>query len=495
MDYGSLAPRNPPPLYSTPRSNRETLGGEIADVLARSGSAGNSLSKTLLPVMPWQRDVLDIIGEIDPANGLFWYRTVMLICVRQSGKTTVTRGKLNHRALVQRNARMLYTAQDRNMGRKRLEATLYKPIRASVLGNELIRPRWAAGSEAVRWANGSELVTQALSETSGHGDTLDEAHIDEAFAHTDNRIEQAVKPAMSTVQGAQMVISSAAGNLNSSFLMQKMEYGRALAQQRTTTSRTCYIEYSADLSLDPDDPETLLGTHPGIGHSTTFEIVWDDKSSMDKVEWERSYLGWFPKPKDRPSVIPWAAWTNNYVEPSEYVWSGIPMWCVDVSPERDSASIALAANSTIDGRCFVELVAGRQTGNGGDGTAWLIPKLKQLRSKYGGERVVVDDSGAAKSLIEDLEDAGFEVVKTSLGEKGAACGAFFDDCVQGNIHYLDDAHLNKAMRDASWMWIYSGESRIFSRSRSMSDITPLYAVTLARWAYVKFRVYDPMASI
>lgn len=485
------SPRNPPPLYSTPRSGRATLGPEVADVLARSGAPGKKMSKELLPVMPWQRDTLDLVCELDPATGLFWYRTVILVCVRQSGKTTLTRGKLNHRAIAQDNSVLLYTAQDRNTGRKRLEKTIYNPLRASVLGGQLIKPRWAAGSEAVRWRNGSELGTEALSETSGHGDTLDEAHIDEAFAHKDNRIEQSVKPAMSTVQGAQMFISSAAGNLNSTFLWSKVESGRALALSGSTSSRTCYIEYSAPEGADPDDPETLLNTHPGIGHSTTLEILWDDHETMDSDEFNRAYYGWWPKISAQPTVIPWDSWEQNFVDPDLEAWDGEPMWCVDVSPERDRASIGLAGHSYTDARAFVELI------EQGDGTAWCVNKLKRLREKFGGYRVVLDGSGAAASLTEDLEEAGFEVIRMTAADKGAACGAFYDDAVQGKVKYLDDPKINKAMRGAAWMRIYGGESRIFSRSKSQTDITPFYAVVLARWAYVKFApdTYDVMDSI
>ncbi len=489
MDSGN-SPRNPGPLYSTPRSGRETWGPDVAKVLARSGSAGNTRSKALLPVMPWQRDILDVACEIDPKTGLFWYRTVILIVVRQAGKTTLTRGKLNHRALTQPNSRLLYTAQDRNKGRQRLEETIYNPIAASVLGPMLLKPRWAAGSEAVRWRNGSDLKTEALSPTSGHGDTLDEAHIDEAFAHRDFRIEQNVKPTMVTVKGAQMWITSAAGDLNSSFLRSKMDAGRALAATGSTDGRTCFFEYSAPEDADPFDPETILNTHPGIGHIIELETVLDDQVTMDAEEFNRAYLGWWPKASAAATVIPWDLWEANFVAPTEDAWDSVPMWCVDVSPDREYSSVSLAARS-LDKRCFVEVIQQEQ------GTAWCVDRVRALAEKFGGWRVALDMSGAAMSMASDFEDAGFEVVRISSHEKAEACGAFYDDAVQEKVRYLDDPVLNRAMRGAAWMRAFGGESRIFSRSKSMTDITPFYACVLARWAYLRFAEdnYDVMDSI
>lgn len=471
----SMVARNPEPLYGTPRNlSRETRGPKVAKVFARLGQEP----------MPWQSSVLDVACELDPATGLYWYRTVIIIVVRQAGKTTLTRGKLMHRGISQPGAQMLYTAQDRNHARKRLEKSIYNPAKMSDLGQFLGRPRWAAGSEAVRFTNGSELGIDAVSKTSGHGDTLDEAHIDEAFSHHDSRIEQNVRPTLITVQGAQMWITSAAGDFDSHYLNGKQDMGRALVQSGGD-SRTCYIEYAAPDGADPDDPETYLNTHPAIGHTIQLEDIQDERINMDAAEFERAYLGWRPKLKKAPSVIPEELWAANFVDPGGDVWDGVPLWAVDVSPTREWASIAWGAASYQDGRAFLEVLYHE------NGTAWIIDRLVKLRAKHGGNRVALDASGAADSLVADLEaydlDGGpFEVVRMDAHQRAAACGAFYDDAVQGKIHYFDDPVLNAAMRGAVWVRMFGGESRIFSRGKSETDITPLYAVTIARWAFVKF---------
>lgn len=474
---------NPAPLYCTPRSNRETIGPQIMKVLARSGPK-------LITPMPWQRDIADIIGEIDPVTGKFWYRTYILIVPRQAGKTTFVRGKLTHRALMSPNMEILYTAQDRNMARKRLQKTLYDPLSQSPLAQYLGKPRWAAGSEAVRFRNRSEINIIALSLTAGHGDTLDEAAIDEAFAHTDNRIEQNVNPTMITVEGAQKGILSAAGGLESSFLWGKVERNRALVEMGGD-SRTAYIEFAAPMDADPDDPRTYL-CHPAIGHTIHIEDIMEERRTMEPGEFERAYLGWWPKPESAEMVFPLEAWNGNFVDPAFDTWYGDPMWCLDVSPNRQWAAIGMAAKSYDPAaRCFVEII------DHAEGTSWTVARLVNLRSRFGGYRVAVDGSGAASALVRDLEAEGFEIIALTPHERMDACGGMFDDVVQGRVKYLNDPVLNGAMQAASKINAAGGEAWVFSRGKSMADITPLYAATLARYAYIKVSPddYDIMESI
>jgi phage terminase large subunit-like protein len=452
--------------------------------------------------MPWQRDALDILCEIDPETGGYWYRTFVLILPRQGGKTTLIRGKMAHRAITQPGSQILYTAQDRNKARQRLEETIYNPLSMSPLAATLGRPRWAAGSEAIRWRNRSICRIESLSLTAGHGDTLDEAYIDEAFAHKDHRIEQNVNPTMITVQGAQKLITSAAGGAESAFLMVKRDRGRALVAMGKD-SRTAYIEYSAPLEADPDDPATYMAAHPAITHTIQLQDVINERYEMDAEEFERAYLGWWPIGKGQESPIPLSLWKSNFIDPNLDTWTGTPIWSVDVSPDRQWASISLAARSwEIGKRCFVEVIDHEP------GTHWIIDRLEFLRAKFGGNIVMIDGAGAAGSLREDLESTefnkqtgkmgpGFQVIALTANERAAACGAFYDDSVQGKLSYLDDPELNKAMVNATKVKALGGESWIFSRGRSQVDISPLYSVAIARFGFVKYGGfnYDPMDSV
>jgi phage terminase large subunit-like protein len=439
--------------------------------------------------MPWQRDFLGVACELDPATGLYWYTKVILILPRQGGKTSTSRGKVTHRALTTKNARILYTAQDRNKALKRLEENFWLPIQDSPLKTFMGKPRWQAGSEALRWKNGAKLSIDAISKKTGHGDTLHEAHLDEAYAHRDNTIEGGIGPTMATVPGAQRWVTSAAGNLESLYLMAQRDMGRALVDSGVE-SRTLYWEFSAPEDADPDDPETALSAHPAIGHTISLDFVMNElQTDPDPAEVRRAYLGWWPSPKAPPAVIPAEAWRACYAPDPEDCWDGTPLWTVDVALERDWTSIGIAGKATDpEARCFVELVHREE------GTEWAVSKLTRLAEKHGGWKVALDAGGGAASLIPDLEDAGFEVVKMPAAQRAAACTGFYDDALAGALRTLENTDVTEARKSAAK--VGRGESWVFSRGKSMQDITALYALIVARWAWIETREadYDIMQS-
>jgi phage terminase large subunit-like protein len=438
------------------------------------------------PPLPWQRDALAVACEIDPVTGKYWYKTVIVIVLRRAGKTTISRGKVTHRALTTRDAYMVYTAQNRIKALGRLRKDFYTPLMRSPFASSLARPRWRGGEEALIWKTGSELAIDAVGRKAGHGDTLTEAHIDEAYVHGDSTLQDGVSPSLRTVRGSQLWILSAAGDTASTYLREKVELGRAIVQAGND-SRTCYIEYSADPSWDPDDPETVLNTHPAVGYHLDIQDIMADREGQSEESlrgWERAWIGWWPLAKAPEAVIPAEAWRACYApEEDEQFWDGTPLWSVDVAPERDWTSIGFAGKSLDpEARCFLELVQREE------GTEWAVPRLKRLAQEHGGWTVAVDAGGGAASLIPDLEDAGFEVVKMPAAQRSAASGGLYDDALAGRLRTLENTDVTEARKSAAKL--RTGESWVFSRGKSMQDITALYALIVARWAWIENREAD-----
>ncbi|WP_146070816.1 hypothetical protein [Arthrobacter sp. B1805] len=479
----SSNPRNPPPRFATPRNPaRQTLGGSVCKVMQAAGNTP----------MPWQRDALAVACEIDPATGGFWYDTVIAIVLRRAGKTTISRAKLTHRALTTVDGRMIYTAQNRLKALKRLRDDFYLPtLRSPQLKESLAKPRWRGGEEAVRYKTGAELAIDAVSDNSGHGDMNHEGHIDEAYAHSDNTLEGGIQPTLLTVVGSQLWILSAAGNTRSTYLAEKRDIGRALIESGRQ-SRTCYIEYSAPEDADPNDPETLANTHPAGGHTIDVERVMGlRENSTDLAEWERAWYGWWPQAKAPPRIIPTSLWEDGYITSDESAWEGTPRWALDISPDREWTSIGMAARSTDpEAKAYIELYEHRV------GTAGAVDELAALASQFGGWKVAIDAGGGARSLVPDLEAAGFEVVKVPGPERIAACGGFYDDALANDLRYLNDPELNAAMVAAQKHYI-GGKAFIFARGRTQQDISSLYAVTFARWLLIETAEDDgdPLDSI
>lgn len=464
------------PLYATQRNpHRETCGGKVAKILELYGH------KT----MPWQRETLDVACELDPATGSFWYQTVVIVDLRRAGKTTVSRAKLMHRGLADPGCYMTYTAQDRIKALGRLRKDLYTPTLKTPIGGALGKPRWVNGSEALRFVNGSELGIDAVSRRSGHGDTLHEWHADEAYALRDSTLEAGLQPPLLTVPGSQQWVLSAAGDADSAYLKGKVDLGRALVQAGTS-SRICYREYSAPEDADPNDPQTLDRAHPAVGLTLELDRIMALRVGAgtpdDLSAWERAWLGWWPRTQTRERIIPVAGWQTNYVPEATAAWTGTPIWSVDVSPEREYATIALAAASPDpDRRCYLEVYE-RQLG-----TAGVVGALKTLKALHGGAQVALAGSGAAHSLKSDLEDAGFDVVALNGPRVIDACGGFYDDALVGKLAWVADPVLDEAMEAAAK---HSMGGKTFIWARGAGDITPLYAVTIARAAWLTNREPD-----
>ena len=221
--------------------------------------------------MPWQQHAVDVALEVDPDTGELFYEEVVISVPRQSGKTTLLIALMVWRCLhmcrrLGTPQTVTYLAQTRNAGRLKLEREIIPLVRRATGLREVPHSRarperdtdWKPslnnGSEHILFGTGSFLQVAAPTETGSHGDVLDMPVIDEAFAHQNDLVEQAVDAATITRTSAQTYIISTAGNARSVFFWRKV-----LAGRRTVTegrpSRSCYLEWSLPDDADYHDPE------------------------------------------------------------------------------------------------------------------------------------------------------------------------------------------------------------------------------------------------
>jgi hypothetical protein len=151
---------------------------------------------------------------------------------------------------------------------------------------------------------------------------------------------------------------------------------------------------------------------------------------------------------------------------------------VEVDKDRAFGSIG-AAGPREDGRTQLELVDRRR------GVRWLLDRCKDLKAKRGGYAVfAIDGGGPAASLIGDFEDAGLTVLVLSTGDVAEATADMVDavnaedeDLIAHGVHQrLDDAvegARKRPFRDGGFS---------FGVRASDVDVTPLRAVTFAKWA-------------
>jgi hypothetical protein len=468
-----------PPRWGTPRHpDRPSLGPKLWKVMERLGA----------PPMPWQKYVSDVALEIDPATGLFAHREVGISVSRQQGKTELCLAAQVHRALAWQRQNIVYAAQTRGMARQRWEDEFWEKIAASELARRA-RIRKSNGNEAILWpATRSKMGITANTEKAGHGPPLDLGFIDEAFAHEDDRLEQAFSPAMLTRKMAQLWWASAGGTQKSVWLNKKRAIGRELIEQlweQGTRPAAAYFEWYATEDMDRSDPATWYATLPALGYTVTEDVIRAELEKMDPSEFDRAYLNRTRKPT--PPVDPnvpkktWPGLVDTQSRPTHDV-----AFAIDVSQDRSYASIGVASKRD-DGLVHVEVVARRP------GTDWVVPAMVKLHALWKPVAVAIASSGApAGSLIDDLIAAGIDVPADKehpqrgdlavmrAGDITEACGQLADAMNQSKATHIDQVPLTAAVNGARTRRV--GDAWTLDRTSSLVDISPLCAVTFARWA-------------
>ncbi|MFC9089004.1 terminase large subunit domain-containing protein [Nocardiopsis dassonvillei] len=425
-------------------------------------------------LMPWQKDVLDVALEIDPRTGRLAYREVVLTVPRQSGKTLLMLALMVQRALGHEDRQtILYAAQTRNAARKKWEEDHVFQLKRSPLRSKFT-VRLANGAEAIRWKNGSLHGITSNTESAGHGDTLDLAVIDEAFAQRDSRLEQAMKPTMITRPQPQLWIVSTAGKTDSVYLRGKVDNGRQRVGLGLNVGMA-YFEWSAPDDADPADEDTWWACMPALGHTVSIEAIRADFVSMELPEFRRAYLNQWPDASPEEWLVIPREWWDSCHDPASTIAGDLAI-CADVTPERTMTSIAVAGRRD-DGFMHVEIL------EHASGTTWAVKRIKELVAKHQPVHVVIDGAGPAGSLITGVENAGIEVTKPTARDVVQACGAIYDAAKEGEVRHIGSPPLNTALASAQKRPL--GDAWAWARKSPSGDISPLVAATLAMWGAAK----------
>ncbi|MGW3346785.1 terminase large subunit domain-containing protein [Nonomuraea rubra] len=488
-----------PPRWGTPRRPElPSLGPKACRVMERLG----------FPPMPWQRYVLDVALEIDPATGLPAHREVGLSVPRQQGKTQQILAVMVHRIAAWQRQRVVYAAQTRGMARERFEDEFLVTLDASSLAGKY-RTRMSNGNEAVIWnRTRSKMGITANTEKAGHGPPLDLGVIDEAFAHEDDRLEQAFSPAMVTRPMAQLWWASAGGTEKSVWLNKKRMAGREVIVdlwRHGIRRRIAYFEWFAPDELPRDDPRTWYLCMPALGHTITEDTIRAELDKLDPGEFDRAYLNRTRKYTPPPDVnVPKDKWPG-LVDPDSQAGPDVA-FAIDVSPLRTWASIGVASLRP-DGRMHLELVDRRA------GVDWVVPAITRLADLWDPVAIALDvpSKSPAGSLLDALAEAGFrppedpekpargDLAIPKLADVVSACGQLADLMRGDGLRHLDQAELTAAVNGARTRPL--GDAWAWHRRSAQVDISPLVTITLARWALLArlpllaVPDYDPLANI
>jgi phage terminase large subunit-like protein len=261
---------------------------------------------------------------------------------RQNAKTTtlLTWTALRATRFGPRQA-IVYTAQSRKAALAKWRDEHVPLLKESAFGRRgAFEVRKSNGSEAVVWRNGSLYGIDAATETAGHGPVVDLGEIDEAWAHEDDRGEQAMSPAMITRPSSQLLVASTAGTARSVYWYRKVLAGRS---SYATSTSTAYFEWSADDDEDPEDPATWWRCMPALGFTIAEATIAAElaraKRSGKLDLFRRAYLNqWVEIPvldEGGAKVIP-LEWWDACIDARSKI-KGERVFAVDLTPDRGTA--------------------------------------------------------------------------------------------------------------------------------------------------------------
>jgi hypothetical protein len=452
--------------------------------------------------IPWQRWLLIHALELRP-NGMFRFRTVIVLVARQNGKTTIVEVKNLWKMYVLGVPLVIGTAQDLDMAEESWDKAVELVEAIPELDAEKVHVDRTNGKKALRLANGSRWKIKAASRKGGRGLSGDDVNLDELREHHTWDSWGAVTKTTMARKNAQIWAFSNAGDARSVVLNSLQKQGRAAAKHPESADLTLgHFEWSAPDDIKctcgrPEnthtadcrlrDPMARAQANPSLGYLITDEAL-DSALTTDPEVIYRTECLCQRVPDMRPDwvVITEQAWRD--LADVESQAAGRVAFGVDATPGGTHAAIGVAGVRE-DGHGHSELIDHRR------GTGWVLARALQLDERWDPVGWVIDPRGPAGFLIKDFEDAGLTVIKTSAGDVADATGSIIaaTGAAEGNkpsMRYVPNPALDAAVAGADTAPL--GDGRKWNRRLPTTDISPLVAITLARHGLATYVEELPM---
>ena len=490
---GSTEPRvyTPPLRELTPDT---TLGFEIIEF------AREVLGIELLPWKKWF--CIHAFETIDLPDGTWRlrFRTLILLVGRQCGKTTLGTVIALYFMYVLAVGLVLGTAQDVSNAEDIWALCVEMAQANPELAEQISHVWYTNGAKRLQLSGGRDYRVKAANRKAGRGKSADLVLLDELREHQTWEAYAALSKTGMARRNALLLCMSNAGDGTSVVLRHFRLRAHAMLgdpdgivaasggseapgdPSALDGTALGLFEWSAPPGADPDDPASWAAGSPALGYtidlSTMRAACADDPVDVFKTE---CLCQWVTASVTPP--FPIGAWdagkdASSEIAPESALWFG-----VDVSADRSRAAIAVCGRR-LDGDWHVELAEYRA------GTGWLAGWFQRAAPTYsGGLRVALQTRGAPVASMADVIAAidGVTVVecvgKDVAGWSGrmwdavAACepGSAIDSTPvrhrpQPALDLAANIAATRPMGDGAWAW---------DRNKSMEDISPLVACTMA----------------
>lgn len=457
-------------------------GGTARDPGRRTDGAIVAKFAELLgtPLLPWQRMVADVAGELDPDTGTYFYDTVILSTPRQCGKSTLVDAIDTRNSQWGPDRYIYYLAQTGKDAADHFKKYL-KTIQASPLAAITTRPYLGAGDLRQPFANGSVIMPKSVTKVAGHGVQGDKITLDEAFSLSEeagNTILDGFMPTMATRLKAtgvqpQLWITSTEGTAESTFFNQRLDACRAGEQSR----RTCWFDFGLPADADPEDLDAIMRHHPAAG------LLWDKRQLADfRDQFKGNPAGWaraFGNRRDEgitDRVIDETLWTATLAPPVSPAGLGSRPVVFGVAVDVDATHTSISAGIVGDGGIVTtQLVCIL------DGTGGAPAEILRLCGKYD-TPLAIDTRGTSADLADRLLHMGDDapvLCDMSAGDYLTVGQAYVSGLANGTVCHAADPDLDASAASSARTW--SGDAWRVTRRGSTGLTSPLESCMLAAW--------------
>jgi phage terminase large subunit-like protein len=401
---GLVQPRLHNVLLSGP-----TRGGEVAELAERIS----------LPLLPWQRFVLDDMLTIDK-NKQFIRRTNLAICARQNGKTHLARMRILAGLFLFNERNHIVISSARSMA-----LTTFREVANAIedspeLKKQLKKILYTNGNEAIILKSGARLDVRAATRDSARGATADFLFIDE-LREVDQEAFAAALPVTRAKPNSQTLLASNAGDAFSTTLNELRE-----RCQSNPPASLGYYEYSAPPFCALDDRKGWAAANPALGILITEETLQEALTVQTTEQFRTESL---------------SQWIDSLQSP----WP-LTVFAFDVSPSRRDASLVmgqLLPNGKI-GLAVLETYSSQVAVD----EVLVAASIKKWADMYY-PRLVCYDKYTTASIAQRLQNAGVQTRDISGQTFYTACSDMYDALVNDRLRHSGQDALIQQMANCA----------------------------------------------
>lgn len=444
------------------------------DALELAGSAG-------LVLDPWQADI--VIGSMGVRQDGKWSAFEVGVEVpRQNGKDAILEVVTLAGLYLLGDRLITFSAHQFDTS---LEAfrRLLELVEEADLQREIKRVSRSHGEEGIELKSGQRVRYRTRTKGGGRGFSGDKLILNEAMILPESAMGS-VFPTLAARPNPQVFYTGSA--VDKEVHEHGVVFTRVRERGHAGDSRLAWWEFGAhgfehpsDIPVEvAGDPAVWLEANPAMRVRIAEEYIRAEQGALAARTFAVERLGVGDRPRTdgaQDHVVSEQDW--DALVDVESRRDGAVCFCFDVSPDRRTASVGVAAFRA-DGLRHVEIVKRE------NGTSWMVDFLVGLSDRHEDAVFVCDDKGPAASLVPELELRGVVVETFNAAQYAKACGAFLDAVADAEFRHLGDPVLKAAVKGAAQRPL--GDAFAWSRKNSSVDITPLVAVTLALWGVESF---------